>query len=65
MVYVVLQVCNFQARLLKDYMVILFSLERVLQYFINPDEGIGFSEYVICHVEYMLVSTSVLRGDGY
>lgn len=61
----VLQVCNFQARLLKDYMVILFPLERVLQYFINPDECIGFSEYVICHVEYMLVNTSVLREDGY
>lgn len=62
----VLQACNFQARLQKDYiLVILVSLERVLQCLINPDDCVGFSEYVICHMEYMLVNTSVLRGDSH
>lgn len=44
----VLQAYNFQARLQKDYiLVILVSLERVLQCFINPDDCTGFSEYII------------------
>lgn len=44
----ILQACNFQARLQKEYiLVILFSFERVLQCFINPNDCIGFSECVI------------------
>lgn len=66
MLFVVLQACNCQARLQKDNtLVILYSLERVLQCFINPNDCIGFSEYVICHMEYILVNISVFRGDGH
>lgn len=61
-----LQACNFQARLQKDYILVIFvSLERVLQCFINPDDCIGLSEYVICRMGYMLVNASVLREDGH